>query len=100
MQIIAEGQARGLVHRAREVVESIMDTPDDQTLQLKAASVALQYSERGCDAGNGHGTTGNGPGGVQIVINLGQQADTPRRIAPDDVRMADQDAIFIAGGGK
>ncbi|HRU71359.1 MAG TPA: hypothetical protein P5111_09780 [Kiritimatiellia bacterium] len=101
MQIIAEGQARGLVHRAREVVESIMDTPDDQTLQLKAASVALQYSQRGCaDAGNGPGNGDGGPGGVQIVINLGQQADTPRRIAPDDVRMADQDAIFIVGGGK
>jgi len=101
MQIIAEGQARGLVHRAREVVDSIMDAPDDQAHALKAASIALQYSERGCaDAGNGPGNGDGGPGGVQIVINLGQQADTPRRIAPDDVRMADQDAIFIVGGGK
>ncbi len=99
MQIIADGQARGLVHRAREAVESIMDAPDDQATELKAASIALQYGPRGTDTA-GPGVPGNGPGGVQIVINLGQQSAQPRRITPDDVRMVDQDAIFIAGVGK
>ena len=99
MQIIADGQARGLVHRAREAVESIMDAPDDQATKLKAASIALQYGPRG-GADNAGTGPGNGPGGVQIVINLGQQSAQPRRIAQEDVRQADQDALFIAGGGK
>lgn len=98
MQIIADGQARGLVHRAREAVDSIMDAPDDQATQLKAASIALQYGPKASsDTPLGDRT---GPGGVQIVINLGQQTATPRRIAQEDVRQADQDAIFIAGVGK
>lgn len=101
MQIIADGQARGLVHRARETVESIMDAPDDQATELKAASIALQYGPKGCAADAGPGNSGpTGPGGVQIVINLGQQTAQPRRIAPEDVRQVDQDAIFIAGVGK
>ena len=100
MQIIADGQARGLVHRAREAVESIMDAPDDQATELKAASIALQYGPRGGADNAGPGGPGDGPGGVQIVINLGQQSAQPRRIAPDDVRMVDQDAVFIAGVGK
>lgn len=89
---------RRLVSRASEVIDSIMDAPDDQALQLKAASTALQYSSK-ASADTPHGADA-GPGGVQIVINLGQQPAQPRRIAADDVRTVDQDAIFIAGGGK
>lgn len=99
MQIIADGQARGLVHRAREAVESIMDAPDDQATELKAASIALQYGPK-ASADTQHGGEPTGPGGVQIVINLGQQAAHPRRIDPDDVRAVDRDALFIAGVGK
>ena len=89
---------RRLVSRASEVIDSVMDATDDQALQLKAASTALQYSSK-ASADTPHGADA-GPGGVQIVINLGQQTAKPRRIAQEDVLAVDQDAIFIAGVGK
>ena len=101
--IVRRTQARQLLGMAGEVVGGIMsdDTKDPET-QLKAASIAYKYAASGASGVDSAGPVGpgNGPGGVQIVINLGQQTAQPRRIAPDDVRMVDQDAIFIAGAGK
>lgn len=104
--IIRRTQARQLLGMAGEVVGGIMsdDTKEPET-QLKAASIAYKYAASGASGASGvdsagPGGPGNGPGGVQIVINLGQQTAQPRRIAPDDVRAIDQDAIFIAGVGK
>ncbi len=101
--IIRRTQARQLLGMAGEVVGGIMsdDTKEPET-QLKAASIAYKYAASGASGVDsaGPGGPGDGPGGVRIVINLGQQPAQPRRIAPDDVRMVDQDAVFIAGVGK
>lgn len=101
--IVRRTHARQLLGMAGEVVGGIMsdDTKEPET-QLKAASIAYKYAASGASSVDsaGPGGPGNGPGGVQIVINLGQQSAQPRRIAPEDVRAVDQDAVFIAGVGK
>ena len=99
--IVRRTHARQLLGMAGEVVGGIMSDGEPET-QLKAASIAYKYAASGALGveSSAHGPGGTGPGGVQIVINLGQQSAQPRRIAQDDVRTVDQDAVFIAGGVK
>lgn len=60
---------RRMVGKAHEAVESVLDAPDDQQIQLKAASIAMQYGPKAASGESGEG--GDGSGGVQIVINMG-----------------------------
>lgn len=69
MEMLCNTSARGLVRRAREVVEDVMINPEDQAIQLKAASIAMQYGPKASSGESGEG--GDGSGGVQIVINMG-----------------------------
>lgn len=69
MEMLCNTSARGLVRRAREVVEDVMINPDDQQIQLKAASIAMQYGPRASSGEAGDGS--ESAGGVQIVINMG-----------------------------
>ena len=69
LNLIRNTHARKLASRAREVVEDVMVNPDDQTIQLRAAGLAMQYGPK--DGGTGSGEGSGDAGGVQIVINMG-----------------------------
>ena len=69
LALIRNTHARKLVSRARETVEDVMLNPDDQTIQLRAAGLAMQYGPK--DGGSGSGEGSGDAGGVQIVINMG-----------------------------
>lgn len=69
LSLVRNTSARRLVSKASEAVESVIDNPDDQQIQLKAAGLAMQYGPK-CASGDA-GDGSESAGGVQIVINMG-----------------------------
>lgn len=79
LSLVRNTSARRLVAKASEAVESVIDNPDDQQIQLKAASIAMQYGPKCASGDAGEGT--DAAGGVQIVINMGAPA-TAKPVIP------------------
>ena len=79
MEMMCNTSARGLVRRAREVVEEVLIAPDDQQMALKAASIAMQYGPK---AASGESGDGSDAAGVQIVINMGAPPGPAKPVIP------------------